>query len=132
MTAHDDERNPPDVSTIEVSSDNGEALPYQEVTDRSYAAFAAENFTVEEPEPGTLVLRGPCPRCRSIIDIPLVHAIVRSSRFLGTARAKTQHQADEAYVEPVICTCEDTHATRPDGRYGCGAYWTMIVHRQEP
>ena len=47
-------------------------LPYTEITDDTYAVDAAKSFTVTEQGRGTLVLRGPCPRCRALIDIPVV------------------------------------------------------------
>lgn len=110
-----------------------EPLPYREVTDDAYATAAARDFTITELTPGTLVLRGPCPRCRSVIDIPLVHQVVRSSRFGVNPNPSTQRAgAQSEYVEPMMCTCEDAHPDRPDGLYGCGAYWTLTIARQEP
>lgn len=110
-----------------------EALPYQEITDDAFAAAAARDFTVIELAPGTLVLRGPCPRCRSVIDIPLVHEIVRSSRVVINSAPTVPHAGPRReHVEPMMCTCEDAHPDRPDGLYGCGAYWTLTIVRQEP
>jgi len=45
-------------------------LPYREITEDAYATAAARDFTVTVLATGMLVLRGPCPRCRSVIDIP--------------------------------------------------------------
>ena len=53
-------------------------LPYTEITDETYAESAANDFTVTELARGTLVLRGPCPRCHAFIEIPVVSSIFRS------------------------------------------------------
>src|SRR5690348_9306207 len=71
-----------------VTSDNpppaqDEPLPYTEITDDTYAESAAKEFTVAELAHGTLALRGPCPRCRAFIEIPVVSSIFRSSRSFG-------------------------------------------------
>ncbi|MEU5869063.1 MULTISPECIES: hypothetical protein [unclassified Nonomuraea] len=108
------------------SPEDGEPLPYKEVTDEAYARLAAGSFTVEEPRPGTLILRGPCPRCRAPIEIPLVSGIVRSPRAVGE-RLRRRPRPQQETVEPMMCTCEDDHPNRPEGRYGCGAYWTLTV-----
>jgi len=107
---------------------NGEPLPYREVTNEEYAALAARQFTVEEPKPGTLILRGPCPRCHAVIDIPVVGGIFRTSRLLG-GNLRARQQAD--YVEPMMCTCEESHLGRPNDVVGCGAYWTLTLSRQD-
>jgi hypothetical protein len=104
-------------------------LPYREMTDETYPHLAAQRFTVEEPKPGTLVLRGPCPRCNAIIDVPIVSSIFRSSRLLGSER-RHRNRSATSHVEPMMCTCDDEHPNRPDGAYGCGAYWTLVVTRQ--
>ncbi|MGS2644482.1 hypothetical protein [Streptosporangium sp. LJ11] len=110
---------------------DGEPLPYKEITDEAYARLAADSFTVEEPYPGTLILRGPCPRCRAPIEIPLVSGIVRSSRSArDRLRRRPRPPAASETVEPMMCTCEDDHPARPEGRYGCGAYWTLTISAQ--
>jgi hypothetical protein len=106
----------------------GELLPYHETTDETYAQLAARSFTLEEPKAGTLILRGPCPRCHSIIDIPVVTSIFRSSRGIGGWRARqSSSKVARDHIEPMMCTCEDEHPNRPEGRYGCGAYWTLVI-----
>jgi hypothetical protein len=103
-------------------------LPYAEITDDSYAERAAQNFTVVEAAPGTLVLHGPCPRCATLIDIPVVQSIFRGFHFPGgwpTARHGTA--TEPAHNEPMICTCGDEHPGRPEGRQGCGAYWILNI-----
>ena len=103
-------------------------LPYKEMSDDTYAESAVKDFTVTEPARGTLVLRGPCPRCHAFIEIPLVSSIFRSSRSVGGwPRARAPKAAEAGHKEPMMCTCEDDHPNRPAGRSGCGAYWTLII-----
>lgn len=110
------------------TSAQDEPLPYAEITENTYAQSAAENFVVMEPAPGTLVLRGPCPRCAATIDIPVVSSIFRTSRSLGGWRWNRAAKTTESnHVEPMMCTCEDDHPNRPEGRSGCGAYWTLTI-----
>ena len=109
-------------------------LPYREMTDTTYSERVADSFAVEEPEPGTLILRGPCPRCGAIIDIPVVDGIFRLAMrsTTGISRAawgwkRKPAEGPSSHVEPMICTCEDPHPGRPDDDIGCGAYWTLTV-----
>ena len=106
-------------------------LPYLEITNQGYATLAAQNFTIEEPKSGTLVLRGPCPRCNAVIDVPVVSGIVRSFRLFSVRRPSGKNSA-ASHAEPMMCTCEDEHAGRPKDAYGCGAYWTLTLSRQDP
>lgn len=104
------------------------SLPYSEITHDTYAVDAAKSFTVTELTHGTTVLRGPCPRCHALIDIPVVSGIFRSSRSVaGWLRATAPKAAEASHDEPMICTCEDEHPDRPDGRSGCGAYWILTI-----
>lgn len=100
--------------------------PYREITEESYATFAAEHFTVEEPMPGMLVLRGPCPRCGAIMEAPVVDSIFRSTRGIRLSRRSSQ-PAVESHVEPMMCDCGEDHADRPEGLSGCGAYWILTI-----
>jgi hypothetical protein len=107
---------------------DGQPLPYLEITDETYAQLAAQTFIVEKPHPNTLLLRGPCPRCRDLVEVPVVTRVFRASRTLRDALhwgGKREQSAN--HIEPIICTCEHTHPDRPDGRFGCGAYWTFII-----
>ncbi|PKV94019.1 hypothetical protein ATK30_4887 [Amycolatopsis echigonensis] len=105
-----------------------EPLPYAEVTDPTYAEVAAQNFTVEEVAPDTHVLRGTCPRCNAVLEVPLVGNVFHGMRSIRDVLRKrhTKPSAGDR-VEPVICTCEDAHPNRPEGRSGCGAYWTLLL-----
>jgi hypothetical protein len=101
-------------------------LPYVESTEPAYGQIAAENFTVEHVRKGVLLLRGSCPRCGAAMEVPLVGAVFDGMRsILGRRRSTTT--APNEYVEPLVCTCEDEHPNRPEGRTGCGAYWTVLL-----
>jgi hypothetical protein len=105
-----------------------EPLPYTEITDDTYGGRAAKDFTVTELAHGTLALRGPCPRCHAFIEIPLVSSIFRSSRSIGSwPPAQAPKSGEAGHKEPMMCTCEDNHPNRPEGRSGCGAYWTLAI-----
>lgn len=105
-------------------------LPYQEITDDRYAQEAAPTFRIEEPRPGIRVLRGHCPRCHAIIDIPVVPTVFEGSRrsVTGLFRRHDSSPGEAGTVEPVLCTCDNhDHPGRPEGRKGCGAYWNFVV-----
>jgi hypothetical protein len=101
--------------------------PYLEITEDSYSAFAATHFQVEEPAPGTLVLRGPCPRCRAVTEAPVVDSIFRSTRGVRFWRRPTGPAGVASHVEPMMCDCAEDHPNRPDGFSGCGAYWNLTI-----
>lgn len=110
------------------ASEQDAPLPYREITNLTYAEDAAESFTVTELARGTLVLRGPCPRCHALIDIPVVSSIFRSSRSVSSRlRSRAPKTTEAVHEEPMMCTCEDEHPNRPNGRSGCGAYWTLTI-----
>jgi hypothetical protein len=105
-------------------------VPYLEITDDSYAQKAAPTFRIEETRPGARVLRGQCPRCDAIIDIPVMPTVFGGSRWsiTGLFHPADRKAADADYVEPVLCTCDaHSHAGRPEGRKGCGAYWNLLI-----
>jgi hypothetical protein len=105
----------------ETASGNPAPEPYKEMTDPGYATTAAAAFEIDEYEAGALTLRGPCPRCRAEIEIPVVSSIVRGlTQWAGMPQSA-------ARIEPVVCTCEEPHGGRPEGRVGCGAYWNFIL-----
>jgi hypothetical protein len=110
----------------------GPLMPYAETTDDAYAEFAMRHFTVEEIEPGTLVLRGRCPRCRAVTESPVVDAIFRSTRGLRFWRRASPPVAAAPHVEPMMCDCGEDHPDRPDGLAGCGAYWTLTITEAAP
>ncbi len=105
-------------------------LPYQEITDVHYAQEAAPTFHIEEPRPGIRVLRGQCPRCHAVIDIPVVPTVFEGSRWsvTGLFRRHDSNPGETETGEPVLCTCDaHNHPGRPEGRKGCGAYWNFVV-----
>ena len=97
-------------------------LPYLEVTDPGYAATAASAFEVQEGKLGDLSLRGPCPRCGTVIEIPVFDYVVRRA-----GRPTSAAEPPDAGIEPVICTCDEPHEGRPEGQVGCGAYWNFTL-----
>lgn len=110
----------------------GVTVDYQEVTDPAYAEKVAKTFTLDEPEPGTQILRGPCPRCGTVIDVPVVSVVFRliMDDALGTTRAvwgRKKAVSDGPQVEPMMCTCEDPHPGRPPDYVGCGAFWKLAI-----
>ncbi|GGV03474.1 hypothetical protein GCM10010260_45240 [Streptomyces filipinensis] len=103
-------------------------LPYRETTAAEYGAHVARTFTVTEPRPDTLILSGRCPRCAAAIDVPVVSGVFRAGgpRF-GRRQRGAPDGAARSRVELMMCTCDEDHPDRPEGRYGCGAYWTVRV-----
>jgi hypothetical protein len=106
----------------EPTSERPTSLPYQEITGAQYATTAAGNFEIEEYKIGILTLRGPCPRCGAMIEIPVVDRVVR-----GVSQVAAASPSEASDGEPVICTCEEPHDGRPEGQVGCGAYWNFIL-----
>ncbi|MGW2571656.1 hypothetical protein [Streptomyces sp. NPDC001537] len=94
-------------------------LPYLETTDPGFADSAADTFVIEDHGVGLRILCGPCPRCSATIDIPLFQETVKGP---GSPSA-----AGRSGVETVMCTCEEPHEGRPEGRLGCGAYWNFLL-----
>jgi hypothetical protein len=103
-----------------------DALPdglvqYREVSEPDYAEKAATTFVIEDFDIGMSLLSGLCPRCGVAIEVPLIDGVFRGA---GSAvRVDTAERAGGARAVPIICTCSEAHAGRPDGRVGCGAYW---------
>jgi hypothetical protein len=94
-------------------------VAYKEKTKPQYAQAAALAFVVDNYGPGLDMLRGPCPRCRALIEIPVFRELVKAGGHHG--------ETPSAPVgEPVLCTCEEDHEGRPTGRTGCGAYWNLV------
>jgi hypothetical protein len=115
------------VTATTPAPDQETPLPYKEITDETYALQAAKSFAVTEPARGTLILRGPCPRCRAVIEIPVVSSIFRSSRSISGLLRTRATSAEVDHREPMMCTCEGDHPNRPPERKGCGAYWTLSI-----
>ncbi|MGW6982042.1 hypothetical protein ACWGE1_21850 [Streptomyces sp. NPDC054932] len=109
-------------------------LPYQEVTTPEYAALAAALFTLEEDGQGMTVLRGSCPRCGAALEATVASDVLQGMRlrpFPDVVRRLRAAPRPGDRLEPMLCTCGDAHPGRPEGRVGCGAYWTLLL-TEEP
>ncbi|GHB91560.1 hypothetical protein GCM10010306_103410 [Streptomyces umbrinus] len=103
-------------------------LPYQEITTPEYATIAAGLFTAEEAGHDVTVLRGTCPRCGAVLEVSVVSDVFQGVRSLSTLfGGRPAAPQPGGHVEPMACTCVDDHPGRPEGRVGCGAYWTLLL-----
>jgi hypothetical protein len=115
------------------STPNHDPRPYMEVTDATFAQLAAKTFALEKQPKGILLLRGPCPRCNGIIDIPIVDRIFRTSHSRHSGlRSQPRSEHVVPRVEPMICNCDHSHPDRPKDRVGCGAYWILEIPGEAP
>ena len=104
-----------------------QTLPYEELSLPEFAERAAARFSIDRPVPGTIVLRGPCPRCDAPMEFVTVDRLIE-----GTLGTPTQYNpAESDYVEPLYCMCDGDHPRRPTGRIGCGAYWTLLIAEEK-
>jgi len=94
-----------------------EPLPYQVITCPWYAEAV---FQVASVQLSVLLLRGVCPRCAALIDIPVLDPMLGGNR---TATLEPGEDELDEDVAPLLCTCREAHPGRPDGVVGCGAYW---------
>ena len=104
-------------------------LPYLETTEADYPHKAASTFTINNYGAGMELLRGPCPRCLALIEIPIFKEIAKGGADLGRS-------PDEPVGEPMICTCDEEHEGRvPAGNYiragkaACWYWWRMPPRR---
>ncbi|GHA94280.1 hypothetical protein GCM10010330_55470 [Streptomyces tendae] len=102
-------------------------VPYEEVNQRSFEEESARRFTLVQVAKGTAELRGPCPRCGTAIQIPLVSGTYKSFRLWRRNGVRPTPPPGEVHEETVICTCEEDHPGRPEGKIGCGAYWCLEI-----
>ncbi|WP_433384823.1 hypothetical protein ACQPZX_24490 [Actinoplanes sp. CA-142083] len=101
------------------------AVAYQPVTDPQYAQLAATEFAVVSTDRHAEVLFGPCPRCRGVFRDFLPATLVKGTRAIGNPFRRTAQPTDD--LVPMTCLCELTHANRPEGERGCGAYWKLLL-----
>ncbi|WP_261553770.1 hypothetical protein [Frankia tisae] len=118
------------MTVIPPSPDHPPAAPravgYEEVTDPDFRAHAEATFHQDRPLRGGLLLRGHCPRCGHYMTYYATNVVVRG--LLPPRR--TRPPAPTAGSDlTVICTCEESHAGRPESYHGCGAYW---LHQTGP
>jgi hypothetical protein len=102
-------------------------LEYAETTDSEFAALAASSFAAERMRTGIVMLHGRCPRCTSVISVPIFESVFR----LGSKRSHRRQEQAEPVYHTVMCTCDDDHPGRPTGQLGCGAYWTVVLQEGE-
>ncbi|WP_445528866.1 hypothetical protein [Streptomyces cyslabdanicus] len=100
-------------------------LPYEEITEPSFGARAAVEFSLIQVGPGAAELRGPCPRCRTTIRLPVVNSVYKNFRLWR--RPGQQASPPSVHEELVICTCAEDHPGRPEGKVGCGAFWRLEI-----
>lgn len=104
-------------------------LEYLEITSDEYAKLAAATFKVTPMSRHEFLLTGPCPRCAAVVQIPVVTGVYKTFRgFAAFEWMKPQAVKEPVSAvrdEPCVCTCEEEHPNRPDGRTGCGAQWPL-------
>jgi hypothetical protein len=105
-------------------------VAYLEVTKPEYTAEAARTFTVDTYPEGIL-LNGTCPRCGAAMQIALLKEMF-SRAILRRKHVPDGQPEPVQRVEPVICTCAEAHAGRPEGYVGCGAYWVFALADTAP
>lgn len=122
-------------ATAEISC---ETIAYAEGTDPAYEARSAQEFTVRETPDGSMLLVGPCPRCRGAMEALIPAEVFLSSRtgllarVLKRAEQHTRVAEDEDVQEvPLMCRCTGEHAGRPSDRKGCGAHWNLVIEDQK-
>jgi hypothetical protein len=97
-------------------------LPYEEITDGAYAAFADDCEAV--PTARGVRFVGRCRRCDDEMSYDTVDKYFKGGlswrRPRGTGGAKTVH---------MLCTCRVEHPGRPEDEEGCGAYWSVEIPR---
>lgn len=103
-------------------SRSSELDAFEEVTKPDYAHVAAETLRLDPVGADSVLLRGPCPRCRCDVDIPVIDSVFRS---WWVGRRSVPTQTDSVY--PVVCNCRTDHPGRPADRTGCGAYWNLVI-----
>jgi hypothetical protein len=106
----------------------GSELPYVEVTDPEFATQAALTFIYVPTSDGGF-LKGPCPRCGEDMEFPLFNHVFKGG-FFRRPSARSGKPDDS---ESMMCTCKGAnHAGRPNGEFGCGAYWKLTVKSTTP
>ncbi|MBP0932457.1 hypothetical protein J0X20_02205 [Streptomyces sp. KCTC 0041BP] len=101
-------------------------LPYEETTDPHYAQEVVRNHALQQVKKDDYVIVFTCPRCGAAQEDPLFEPGFRSLRTAGAPAAGVAAASSTNTVLPMSCRCRgDIHAGCPDGRSGCGAYWTV-------
>jgi hypothetical protein len=114
------------------SADHDETLLYQVAP----TEFPTDSTGFDPlPTRGGVILRGPCPRCRDLMEFLRVTRSVKAT-FWRRERSRPRGEDGsrprrDPSVVPMICTCNGVHPGRPEGEYGCGAYWTITLRPAE-
>lgn len=111
------------------SDENDDLMPYAEMSEEAYAELAAASFSGERIEGGSVVLRGPCPRCGHIMEYLISAEVVKSALPWPLSRLQRASRpgAGDAGTETLTCQCEAAHPHRPQNFLGCGASWRLGV-----
>jgi len=103
--------------------------PYEERTSPEYSEAAANSFEVRELSQGLREVTGTCPRCKAHVVMFDADEVARGGPSTVRVKAKGKAPAPATLDIVVFCTCNEPHPGRPEGRLGCGAYWTLRLRR---
>ncbi|WP_143268812.1 hypothetical protein [Amycolatopsis vastitatis] len=102
---------------------------YQEKNEPEFTNKVATTFTSHEAPDGSVLLRGPCPRCGHVTEHLISAGVLRRASRLWSRRADRELPPDEDEDERMCCYCDGEHSGQPDGYRGCGAFWSLKVDR---
>ncbi|MFE2943779.1 hypothetical protein ACFXKG_32710 [Streptomyces sp. NPDC059255] len=101
-------------------------LDYETTTEPRYAQEVAQNHDLQHVKGDDYVIVYTCPRCGAAQEDPLFEPGFRAARAANApAGARPAAAASANVLLPMSCHCMGTHDARPEGRSGCGAYWTV-------
>jgi len=112
-------------------------LPYEQVSDPSFAELAAAAATVrlmpDDRDPERILIDGPCARCAHQISFRTTIVTYRDvnwapvrDKLFNAALRKAANRAGSRVVT-VYCRCGERHPGGPRHSEGCGAYWNVTV-----
>jgi len=115
----------------------GKPLPYEVSHDPSYNEVTAQTSVVRlipsQEEPDSIIIEGPCPRCRHAV-LFIEHIITYRDASFAPFRDRSFNRAMREAARAirsrdveVICDCDSYHPERPLVRRGCGASWVLHV-----
>jgi hypothetical protein len=99
-------------------------LPYGEILLELTEEQAKTMFSPRQVTDQVLIFLGDCPRCGVQIDPLAIGDVVRGPQ---EAAAQPQFQYRDVVLK---CNCTEPHEGRPEGREGCGAYWSLRLRRR--
>ncbi|MGW6983448.1 hypothetical protein ACWGE1_29090 [Streptomyces sp. NPDC054932] len=121
------------MTTPPITPQSHRPLPYEETTDPLYTREVAQNHDLQHVRGDDYAVICTCPRCGAALDIELFEpgfrAMVRAVAPAGAqpAPAPAPAPVSTSTVVPMSCVCLGTHDGRPEGRSGCGAFWTLTL-----